>query len=288
VGDQWLASAASSLREYGMPVITDDSPDLFPADYPMDHAAIYLGWYAGSIAPPMGRDDFRFVTGAIAVHIHSFSGATLRDPRANWCAPLLVHGAAATIGNVYEPYLGLTPNLDILADRLRNGFTFAESAYACEPVLSWMTTFVGDPLYRPFQNVDEAAESGERPAIEYAAYRKGAQAWFEKGRAEGEKALQDSARDLRSGIVWEGLGLLQQTVPDNDAALSSFERAEACYGPCEDGLRAVIEQATILRAQNKMEDARRLAADELGTYGDFRGASLLRAFIGLPPADSAK
>ena len=129
----------------------------------MDHAAVYLGWYSRPVQGPMARDDFRFVPGAIAVHIHSFSAGSLRDAHADWAAPLLAHGAAATMGNVYEPYLALTPHLDVFADRLRNGFTFAESAYASKPVLSWMTTFVGDPLYRPFQNVDEAAETGSKP-----------------------------------------------------------------------------------------------------------------------------
>jgi tetratricopeptide (TPR) repeat protein len=31
-----------------------------------------------------------------------------------------------------------------------SGFTFGEAAYASQSVLSWQTTVVGDPLYRPF------------------------------------------------------------------------------------------------------------------------------------------
>jgi hypothetical protein len=30
------------------------------------------------------------------------------------------------------------------------GWTFGEAVYAALPVLSWQTTVVGDPLYRPF------------------------------------------------------------------------------------------------------------------------------------------
>jgi uncharacterized protein (TIGR03790 family) len=287
-GDQWLATAAVALRQYGMPLIWDNRPELIPEDYPMDHAAVYLGWYSGGVEGPMAREDFRFVPGAIAVHIHSFSAATLRDPKANWAGPLLAHGAAATLGNVYEPYLALTPHLDIFADRLRNGFTFAESAYAAQPVLSWMTTFVGDPLYRPFQNVDEGAEDGERPEIEYAAFRTGARAWYEKGRAEGEKQLAASARELHSGIVWEGLGLLQWSIPDDDAALASFRQAQACYGVTEDGMRTVLHQAEILKAENEMDKARALAGKALPVYGQFHGAALLRGIIGLPGADTGK
>jgi len=286
MGDTWLATAAVGLRQYGMPVIWDNAPDLIPEDFPMDHAAIYLGWYAGSVAGPMARDDFRFEPGAIAVHIHSFSAATLRDAKANWAAPLLAHGAAATIGNVYEPYLALTPNLDLFADRLRNGLTFAESAYASEPVLSWMTTFVGDPLYRPFQGVPNETE--EKPAIEYAAYKKGARTWFEKGRTEGTQALQASARRLQSGIVWEGLGLLQWSVLYYDPALESFQEAGKCYGKTEDGLRTVLHQAEILKVEGKMDQARSLAANSLERYKGFHGIVLLRAIIGLPAPDSGK
>jgi len=231
----------------------------------------------------MAREDFRFEPGAIAVHIHSFSAATLRDARANWAAPLLAHGAAATLGNVYEPYLDLTPHLDVFIDRLRNGFNFAESAYASEPMISWMETNVGDPLYRPFPDADQPAlQSGLKPGIEYAAYRTGARIWYEKGRAVGEKQLDASARELQSGIVWEGLGLLQWSISDNEAARASFREAQACYGITEDGMRTVLHQVEILKAENKAAQARALAGKALGKYGAFHGAELLRAVIGLP------
>jgi hypothetical protein len=288
VGDRWLAGAADELRHFGMPVVMDTLPDLFPDDFPMEHAAIYLGWYSGSIQGPMAKPAFRFVPGAVAVHIHSFSAATLRDSHANWAAPLLAHGAAATLGNVYEPYLGLTTNLDFFADRLRNGFTFAESSYAAQPVLSWMATFVGDPLYRPFQDGIDDFESAAESAGEYAAYRKGARLWYEKGRSLGEKQLTASARELKSGIVWEGLGLLQWTVPDYDAALSSLREAGKCYGWTEDGLRTILSQAQILKTQGKSDQARALAAGALGKYGGLSGTSLLRGIIGLPPARTAR
>jgi uncharacterized protein (TIGR03790 family) len=283
IGDQWLATAAVALRQYGMPVIWDNSPNLFPDDYPMDHVAVYMGWYASSVQGPMARDDFRFEPGAVAVHIHSFSASSLRDAHSGWAAPLVAHGAAATLGNVYEPYLALTPHLDIFTDRLRNGFTFAESAYASVPALSWMTTFIGDPLYRPFPESDETSKPTTRPAIEYAAYRQGAHDWYQQGRAAGEKRLEESARDLHSGIVWEGLGLLQWSVPDYSAALESFRQAQQCYGVSEDGLRAILHQAEIMKAQGRMAQARALAAKALPSYKAFHGSQLLRSIIGLPP-----
>jgi len=281
IGDQWLATAAVALRQYGMPVIWDTG-ELYPADYPMEHAAVYLGWYADTVQGPMARDDFQFEPGAVAVHIHSYSAASLRNPKGNWAGPLVAHGAAATIGNVYEPYLGLTPHLDVFVDRLRNGFNFAESAYASEQALSWMTTFVGDPLYRPFGEIDDPQPgSDEKPASEYVAYREGAHVWYEKGRAAGEKALETSAKELNSGIIWEGLGLLQWSLPDNDAAVASFRQAEACYGVSEDGARTALHQVTILKNEGNGRDAKALATKALVKYADFQGAELLRAVAGV-------
>jgi uncharacterized protein (TIGR03790 family) len=280
-GDQWLIGATLDLRKYGMPLVWDSSPALFPQDYPMDHTALYLGWYSASVQGPMARDDFRFVPGAIAVHIHSFSGATLRDPHANWCAPLLAHGAAATLGNVYEPYLDLTPHLDIFADHLRNGFNFAESAYAAEPVLSWMTTFVGDPLYRPFGDSDiTAAET--RSQIEYDTYRDGARTWYGQGKAAGIQQLQASARKLQSGIVWEGLGLLEWSVPANEAALESFRQAQQCYGHTSDAVRTVLHQVEILGALDRVSEGRGLARKAIAEYKGLQGVALLQSMIEPP------
>jgi tetratricopeptide (TPR) repeat protein len=54
------------------------------------------------------------------------------------------------MGCVYEPYLSCTPNVAAFLGRFASGFTFGEAAWAAQPVLSWQTTVVGDPLYQPF------------------------------------------------------------------------------------------------------------------------------------------
>jgi tetratricopeptide (TPR) repeat protein len=58
---------------------------------------------------------------------------------------------------VAEPYLSGTPDVAVFTARLVfHGFTFGEAACASQPVLSWQTTVVGDPLYRPFgKNPDQ-------------------------------------------------------------------------------------------------------------------------------------
>ncbi|PYJ73153.1 MAG: hypothetical protein DME75_02335, partial [Verrucomicrobia bacterium] len=150
LGDQWLSEITGQLHKAGVPVVYDEKPEIFPEGYPMTDCALYYGWYAGRVAGPFTQPDFRFIPGAIAVHIHSSSASTLRDPNADWVAPLISKGAAASLGNVYEPYLQLTVHVDTFNDRLLLGFTFAESAYMSIPALSWMSVMVGDPLYRPY------------------------------------------------------------------------------------------------------------------------------------------
>jgi tetratricopeptide (TPR) repeat protein len=82
--------------------------------------------------------------------LHSSSAATLRSTNQFWVGPLLDKGATCNMGCVNEPYLPMTPNVAFFMRAFASGFTFGEAAWAAQPVLSWQTTVVGDPLYRPF------------------------------------------------------------------------------------------------------------------------------------------
>jgi uncharacterized protein (TIGR03790 family) len=149
-GDIWLRSSHELLVKDGWTVKFDDKPEVLPATDPCNQVALYLGWYTDTAVGPWVTFPNRFVPGAIAYHLHSFSASTVRSATSNWVGPLIAHGADATMGMVYEPYLALTPHEDIFARRLLQGAYFAEAAYASGRGLSWMLTVVGDPLYRPF------------------------------------------------------------------------------------------------------------------------------------------
>lgn len=244
-GDRWLKDAARDAREHGIPVAYDNGPALFPPQYPMKNCALYLGWYSDHVLGPFTQPGFRFTPGAVAVHIHSFSALSLRDPKRLWCAPLLEVGAACTLGNVYEPYLGITPRLDYFSQRIREGFTFAEAAYMSQPYLSWMTTFIGDPLYRPFLNSNAAPP---KPGNEWDAYRAGVALWLSKGRPAGETALRDSATQLKSGVISEGMGLLEMSGGDNNAAITAFQQSRATYSDADDRIRVAIHESSAIRA----------------------------------------
>jgi len=156
-GDAWLRAARSMLVQDGWTVKFDDKPNVLPASDPCNQVAIYLGWYSGQAEGPWVTSPVRFVPGAVAYHLHSYSAAGIRNETNNWVGPLIAHGADATMGCVYEPYLALTPHEDIFTKRLLDGNYFVEAAYASIPALSWMVTVVGDPLYRPFRKPLDAA-----------------------------------------------------------------------------------------------------------------------------------
>ena len=222
-GDIWLRRSRDLLARDGWPVLFDDRPATLPASVPLNQVAIYLGWYTATADGPWITPPDRFVRGAIAYHLHSFSGWTVRSKTQNWVGPLIDHGADATMGEVYEPYLALTPHLDIFTRRLLDGDSFAEAAYASQLGLSWMTTVVGDPLYHPFQKSLDAAIIAAPPG----AHRD----WLRLQSIERELDAQPpptatalAAQFQLSGagpVLNERLGDLMQKLDDPDAGPAS-------------------------------------------------------------------
>jgi uncharacterized protein (TIGR03790 family) len=149
-GDLWLRDAAATLEARGVSTHVDRESPVFPADFPLENAAIYLGWYSGNVEGALAREGFRFRPGAIAMHIHSYSAETLRSPDARWAGPLVAHGAAATTGNVNEPFLEFTHRPDLLVEALLRGERWGDAVTYALPAFGWQAVAIGDPLYRPF------------------------------------------------------------------------------------------------------------------------------------------
>jgi len=149
-GDRWLEDAIKQLAALDYDTDVDRQPGTMPVTARFDAPAIYLGWYSGAVDGPFTLPGFRFPVGAIALHIHSYSAATLRSTGTHWCGPLLARGVTATVGNVFEPYLQLTHRPDLLLRALARGDTFGDAACYAMPAFSWQGVAVGDPLYRPF------------------------------------------------------------------------------------------------------------------------------------------
>jgi uncharacterized protein (TIGR03790 family) len=261
-GDKWIQDAATDAQRNGFPAILDNGAEIFPDAYPMRHAALYYGWYAADVSGPIAQPDFRFERGAVAVHLHSFSALSLRDPSHQWCAPLLAHGTAATLGNVYEPLLGLTANLDVFQQHLTKGFNFAESSYASARGLSWMNIFVGDPLYRPFSRLTDENKTPKGAPPEWVACRDALRAWRLGNSGRAGQILRTRGGQLHNGVPFETLGLLLAAEHKLDASFEAFAQARKYYADRGDYLRTWIHQVNLLRFNGRgneaLADARRL------------------------------
>lgn len=250
-GDRWIRAAGDAMRRNGIPVISDDLPDTLQAGFPVTYPAAYYGWYAENIDGPFADLNFRFLPGAVAVHLHSFSAFTLRDPRKEWAAPLAMHGASASLGNVYEPFLPFTTDLGLFASSLLGGRNLAESYYSAQPVLSWMTICVGDPLYRPYSawySTDPMS-----PSV-WSDYRSIIL-------AHGGDVLT-AAADLKSrseekkeGLYLEALASAQMDAGACADAEASFRQAAALTKDPAILFRLLLEQARALEKQGKRDEA---------------------------------
>jgi uncharacterized protein (TIGR03790 family) len=175
LGDRWILTGAEICRQLGFEIFTDTNAATLPARFPMSQIAIYAGWYDSDVSGPFTLPKVEFMPGAFAYHLHSFSASTIRSTTQGWVGPLLAKGATCTMGCVYEPYLAATPNVAFFLQALGNGYTFGEAAWSAQTALSWQTTVVGDPLYRPFgkpelQQHAELAKS-HSPLIEWSFLR---------------------------------------------------------------------------------------------------------------------
>lgn len=271
-GDEWLKAAAVSMREKGIPVLWDKAPETLPAGYPVTDAAVYLGWYADTINGPFADPAFRFRPGAIAVHIHSFSAATLRNPAGGWCGPLIERGAAATMGNVYEPYLTLTPHLDVFQDRLMAGFTFAESAYMSLRGLSWMAVAIGDPLYRPYSSWKRL--SGSAKPSSWEQYRR-IVLTADGNILKAAPKLSQAAGETGNSMFLESLGAAQADAGDLQQALTTVHKALTLDNKPLVRFRLMLEKFGLLLATGKKSEAGGLLlAEQKKTPGPAQAALL--------------
>lgn len=264
LGNTWLLGAAEEFRKMGIPVATNHFAEPFPTGYPMRDPILYFGWYERDVVGPFADPDFKFVPGAIACHLHSFSSLKLRTADQYWAGPLLDRGAAAVLGNVYEPYLQYTHQFQILAKRLAAGYTFAESAAMSIEAISWMGVAVGDPLYQPFPGPNSKLDETQfekDTATPYKVLRLAYERWGE-GKSLVKIAddelffkMQLAATKLPRPEFFEHLGLNALELQDYESAKTEFQRAKDRYKTKPDQLRMELH---IVELERRFDD--RLAA----------------------------
>ena len=253
LGDDWILRAERAARGAGFETELDAGPDIFPAGHPLGQIALYAGWYAGQFSGAFASPYVDFVRGAIAYHLHSFSAATIRSTTQNWVGPLLAKGVTATMGCVDEPYLEGTPDVGVFFERLLAGFTFGEAAYASQGSLSWQTTVVGDPLYRPFGSSKIDAQS------KFADWRQLAQ--INRDQLAGQTAaqtiagLEKLALTKHSALLQEKFGDLRRSQKNSTAAIIAYRTALKCEPAASQRLRLSLHLAEALALDERHEEA---------------------------------
>lgn len=260
MGDDWIRGAAEICRHLGFQTVVDDKPTTFPPGFPMSHIGFYCGWYAANACGPFARKHVEFMPGAFAYHLHSFSAAHLRSATKNWVGPFLAKGATISMGCVAEPYLGGTPNVTVFASRLIfYGMSFGEAAYASQPVLSWQTTFVGDPLYRPFgtpAQVLQARLQKEHSKYLPWSYLRIVNLNLVKGTplASCVSFLEQLNLTRHSAILSEKLANLYQAQGKPDSAIELDERALDLHPSPEQRVRLRLTLGARLTDVSRSED----------------------------------
>ena len=255
-GDAWLNAALDAMRKQGIPTMMDSSAETLPSGFPVTDAAVYYGWYAPDANGPFSDPLFRFRPGAVAAHIHSFSAVTLRSTTRGWCGPLLLRGAAATVGNVYEPYLSLTADIAIMQDRLMAGFTFAESAWCATKAISWMSVAIGDPLYKPYAAWQMFGKGTTRPSS-WQQYRSIILA-HDGSVLAAARQLRTTARQTSNSLFLEALAAAQLDEGDKEASLRSLREALDIERRNDVRFRLGIEEYAVLRAMDDTRAASRV------------------------------
>lgn len=287
-GDQWLEDIVRAHHDAGIPTLVDRFADTLPTHFPLRDTAIYYGWYDWNVSGPFLNPSFRFRPGAVAVHIHSFSAAQLRNASKNWSGPLLARGAAATLGNVYEPYLQMTHHLNLFHRRLMEGFTLAEAAYMSVPVLSWQNLVLGDPLYRPFLHLDGSGVKKDADR-EYRALRLAKLRWG----AEPEKLktmLREAAERMESGVMLEAPALQLAAERRGPEAIAALKTARERYKEDFDHLRIDLLLIAIEREAGRNASAIALLRNARAMYRHLPESAAVTGWLNIldpPPPPAA-
>jgi uncharacterized protein (TIGR03790 family) len=226
MGDEWLESVLTQLQGLGFDGDADRGLGTFGAAARFDAPVLYFGWYAGDLNGPFAAADFSFPPGAVALHIHSSSAATLHSTAQGWCGPFIARGVAATVGNVFEPYLEFTHRPNLLLRALSRGMNFGDAAYYALPVLSWQAVTIGDPLYRPFRVSLEQQERSAAtlpPALApYAVLRRANLLLRQNDRPAALAALQAGMRSQPGIVLGLSLAKVQLAAGDAKAAVGTL------------------------------------------------------------------
>ncbi len=164
------------------------------------------------------------------------------------------------MGCVNEPYLGATPNIALFLKAFGSGFTFGEAAWAAQPVLSWQTTVIGDPLYRPFgkspQKLHAELSRAHSPLDEWSYLRLVDLGLVHGGRlAEMSQILENLDATTNSAVLTEKLADLYDAQGKPSSAILTWQNALKLNPSPEQRIRLRLTLAGKLQAQDRNAEA---------------------------------
>ena len=285
IGDEWIRGAFDICRVLGYEGILDTNATTFPAGQPMSHIIFYAGWYDPEPSGPFLAPKMEFMPGAFAYHLHSANAWTIRSANKAWAGPLLAKGATCTFGSVNEPFLSGTVDIGTFAARwLITGFTFGEAAYAAQNCLSWQTTVIGDPLYRPFamqpQLLHMKLERTQNPLIEWSHVRvvnlnliKGTPLMQVIAYLEGLELTKHSS------VMMEKLADLNTAIGKPSSSIYGYEQALKMEGTPQQRLRLYLKLGGRHQAQKHPEEAVKTYRDLLHEFPEYPGKADIEALV---------
>ena len=146
------------------------------------------------------------------------------------------------------------------------GFTYGEAACAAQEAVSWQTTVVGDPLYRPFgQDAGKLHDQllvRHSPLLEWLDLR-----WVDLNLAAGKSPetfisfLEKEAPARQSAILFEKLASLQQAAGNQELAIASLRQALAHNPTPQTAVRLNLALGDLLQSAGHDADALKVYAD---------------------------
>jgi hypothetical protein len=188
---------------------------------------------------------------------------------------LLTRGASASVGNVYEPYLAFTTDFGVMEAALLAGCNLAESYYMAQPVLSWMSVLLGDPLYRPYATINSAEIPNTSVWTDYRQIIRSHRGSVLKSAID----LVHRAREKKQSLYLEALGAAQLNKGYLPAAEASFREAGQMETNPIIQFRLLLEQSRVLEKEGRGLAGAALLSKNLSRYTESSQKGLLLAWI---------
>jgi uncharacterized protein (TIGR03790 family) len=285
-GDRWFREASELSKAAFFDTSIESTKQLMDARNRFDAPAIYMGWYSRRAYGHFLNPSWTVPPGSVALHLHSFSGTTVRNAQSDWVGPLLNMGFCATVGNVYEPYLKLTHHPQLLLEVLLDGGTFGEAVHYSINNYGWMGFAIGDPLYRPFkQSLSKQVKAG--PSA-YVVLREMHRILSEENRNAAIAYLRKAFQEAPSLPLVYALGDIYVKAGQKQQAREVLRLLEYINIFAKEDRVLVFQIANLLSDIEAHSLALKLYKNLLGTADLDKAFRIITLEMGISAADAAK